>query len=111
MTVIGCQKRASVPAMFDPEIDAELTLFSAPRGGRKTPIRGEYRGVFSIAKDLAFSKRLQLSDEASLLAEQPTIVGVQFLCPNDALLHFKVGTVFSVWEGRTIGQGRVVKVR
>jgi hypothetical protein len=97
--------------MLYPEIDAELTLFPPAQGGRETPISGEYRGVFTVTADQAYSVRLVIPAEFPLSAEHPKTVGVQFLHPNDALPHFKVGTVFSVWEGRAIGHGRVVSVR
>jgi hypothetical protein len=110
MAVIG-QKPTSEVAMLHPEIDAELTLLPPAQGGREAPIRGEYRGVFTVAADKAYSMRLEIPAESPLSAEHPTTVGVQFLHPKDALPHFKVGTVFSMWEGRAIGHGRVVSVR
>lgn len=97
--------------MLSPEIDVELTLYSPAHGGRRTHIRGEYRGMFSVESNQAFSVRFQLTDELPLVAEHSTTVGVQFLCPEDALPHFKVGTNFCVWEGRAIGHGRVVRLR
>ncbi len=93
-----------------PEVVVEITLLSSEAGGRNGAIlRGEYRGVLGIGSD-NFSVRFFVPLEGGLLPNQRTIFGVQFLVPEAALPHFAVGTTFTVWEGKVIGNGRVLEV-
>jgi hypothetical protein len=68
-----------------PEIVVEITLLSFKAGSRNGAIlQGEYRGVLGVGSE-HFS--------------------VRFFVP-----HFPVGTAFTVWEGKVIGNGRVLEV-
>lgn len=96
--------------MITPEIDAVITLYASQAGGRQHAIRGEYRGVLSLSEDEAYSMRITIPDHAEFHPGQTLTVGVQFLFPEMALPRFPIDTTFRVWEGGTIGHGRVVKV-
>lgn len=93
-----------------PEIVVEITLLPSEAGGREGVIRqGEYRGVLGIGRE-NFSVRFFVPRSDGFAPSQVQRFGVQFLVPETALSHFPVGTEFTVWEGRVIGNGRVLEV-
>ncbi|SJZ52147.1 hypothetical protein SAMN02745119_00872 [Trichlorobacter thiogenes] len=93
-----------------PEIVVEITLLTTEVGGRKNSIpEGEYRGVLGVGTE-NFSVRFFIPIECNLTPGATQQIGVQFLFPEIALPHFPVGATFTVWEGRIIGNGRVLEV-
>ena len=93
-----------------PEIIVEITLLPPETGGRKGAIlHGEYRGVLGIGPE-NFSVRFLVPFAEGFSPSQTQQFGVQFLFPEAALPYFSVGTSFTVWEGRVIGNGRVLEV-
>jgi hypothetical protein len=93
-----------------PEIVVEITLLSFKAGSRNGAIlQGEYRGVLGVGSE-HFSVRFFVPVEGGLLPNQRARLGVQFLVPEAAVPHFPVGTAFTVWEGKVIGNGRVLEV-
>lgn len=92
-----------------PEIAVEVSLLPTERGGRQNPIsEGEYRCVLSVGEE-NFSARFYIPQQG-LIFEVPRKLYVQFLYPEMALPFFSVGTSFSVWEGKIIGNGKVIEV-
>ena len=93
-----------------PEIIVEITLLPSAAGGRTgTILQGEYRGVLGVGSE-NFSVRFFVPLENGFSPSQTQQFGVQFLAPEAALPHFPVGSAFSVWEGRAIGNGRVLEL-
>lgn len=71
---------------------------------------GEYRSVVGIDSK-NFSARWVVPVETELAPGGCAgTFGIQFLFPEAALPHFKVGAAFTVWEGKEIGSGRVLSV-
>lgn len=99
-----------MPLPVAPEIVAEIFLLPSEEGGRKGPIRkGEYRGVLGVGDD-HFSFRTVVPFADGFQLGQTARLGVQFLVPEAALEHFRVGTAFTVWEAGAIGHGTVLEV-
>lgn len=93
-----------------PEIIVEITLLPSEAGGRESAIlHGEYRGVLGVGLE-NFSVRFCIPLAEGFSPGQAQHFGVQFLIPEAALPHFPVGAAFTVWEGRIIGNGRVLEV-
>jgi hypothetical protein len=94
-----------------PDIVAELQLHPSEPAGRLSSIcSGEYRGVLGIDSE-HFSARWVIPVGAELApGGRSGTFGIQFLLPEAALPHFKVGAAFTVWEGKEIGSGRVISV-
>lgn len=93
-----------------PEIVVEITLLPSEAGGREGAIlQGEYRGVLGVGPE-NFSVRFFVPLADGFSPSQTQRFGVQFLVPEAALPHFPVGAAFTVWEGRVIGNGRVLEV-
>jgi hypothetical protein len=98
-----------VSTSVTPNILAEITLYPATQGGRKSTIlQGEYRGVLGIGAD-HFSVRFAVESSNGFPAGETKIVGIQFLFPETAITSFSVGSTFTIWEGRDIGRGHVIK--
>jgi len=93
-----------------PEIIVEITLLPTEGGGRQRAIHtGEYRGVLGVGAE-NFSVRFFVPMERSVSPGETQRFGAQFLFPETALPYFPVGATFTVWEGRVIGNGRVLEV-
>lgn len=89
-----------------PDITVRLKLLRTERGGRDEPLpAGEYRGILA-ARGQHFSFRCMLPELA--LGETCTL-DVEFMFPELARPIFKHSLEFNLWEGGTIGYGRVLK--
>ena len=89
-----------------PEFFAEIHLLPAESGGRRGPlVTGEWRTVLGINNE-HWSARLTFSGQPE--PGSTFHAGVQLLSPKEALPLFPVGAEFTVWEGGTKGNGRVV---
>ncbi len=93
-----------------PEITVEISLLPTEGGGRQSSIsEGEYRGILGVGNE-NFSVRFFVPLQDGLTPGASGKFGVQFLFPEAALPHFPVGTTFTVWEGKIIGNGKVLEV-
>ena len=93
-----------------PEIVVEISLLPTAGGGRQRPIsEGEYRGILGVGQE-NFSVRFFVPLAGGLAPGASGKFGVQFLVPESALPYFRVGTSFTVWEGKIIGEGKVLEV-
>jgi hypothetical protein len=94
-----------------PDIVAELRLHPGEANGRLSSIcAGEYRGVLGIDSEHFSARWVVPVGEGLVPGGRTGTFGIQFLVPEAALPHFKVGAAFTIWEGREIGCGRVVSV-
>jgi hypothetical protein len=92
------------------DITVKLKLLSTARGGRAEALPGgEYRGVLS-ARGQHFSFRCELPDADGLELGESCKLEIEFLFPDLALPFFKINDEFNLWEGGTVGYGRVLKV-
>jgi hypothetical protein len=92
-----------------PHIAAKVKLLTTDRGGRAEPIpEGEYQGIIS-ARGQHFSFRCEMPPEG--LEPGSTVkLDIEFLFPHLAVPFFKDQLEFNIWEGGTVGYGRVVKL-
>ena len=92
------------------DITVKLKLLTTARGGRTEALPGgEYRGILS-ARGQHFSFRCTLPAGAGLALGESSQVEIEFLFPDLALPFFKHNDEFNLWEGGTVGYGRVIKV-
>lgn len=90
-------------------ITAKIRLLSEARGGRAEPIPGgEFNGIIA-ARGQHFSYRC-IMPPGGLVPGVTATVDIEFMFPELALPFFKVLDEFNLWEGVTIGHGRVVKL-
>jgi hypothetical protein len=92
------------------DITVKLKLLTTARGGRADALPGgEYRGILS-ARGQHFSFRCELPPAAGLALGESCKLEIEFLFPDLALPFFKPNDEFNLWEGGTVGYGRVLKV-
>lgn len=96
---------------MNPDLLVSIQLRPASAGGRQSAIpAGEYRGIVGV-RGVTFSMRWLLPDGKRIEPGGPEErVGLQFLDREIATPNFMEGTSFEVWEGKVIGEGRVVEV-
>jgi len=98
----------------EPDLIADVTLYSTADGGRKGPLRGDLHEWFGCPC------KLQKSDEQAWdcrflikgLVIQPgetRRLGVVFLSREIALPMFVGAGRFYLWEGRIVGEAEVVQ--
>jgi hypothetical protein len=93
------------------DIVAEIRLHPTEVNGRLSSIcSGEYRCVLGIDSQHFSARWIVPVGEELAPGGRPSTFGIQFLVPEAALPHFKVGAAFTVWEGKEIGSGRVLSV-
>lgn len=92
-----------------PHIAAKVKLLTTDRGGRADPIpEGEYQGIIS-ARGQHFSFRCEMPAKGLELGKTINL-DIEFLFPHLAVPFFKDRLEFNIWEGGTVGYGRVVKL-
>ena len=87
---------------------ATITLFPPGSGGRDGPILSPWFGCVIQTGDANFEVRLRIDSTFDLGTTRT--VGLDFLYPGDALAVIGPGLSFKLWEGRTIGWGKVEQV-
>ena len=99
---------------LSPDVIADVTLYSTENGGRQTPLRGDLRPWFScpckIRKedDRGWECRL-LVDGVVFEPGETRRVGISFLSREQAVPIFFAAKNFFLWEGRIIGEARIVE--
>ncbi|GKT26119.1 hypothetical protein [Acidovorax sp. SUPP3334] len=99
-------------------IFAKINLFSNFDGGRSQAIPAMNFGCPVFFENIpALSKhgydcRLLMSEYGQSISpgEIAEPVPIIFLSQDEVLLHVKVGAQFSLWEGKKIGVGEILKI-
>ena len=94
----------------EPDAIVEVRFLTTAEGGRMKPVLGtDFRTVFEIDGE---------NHSGCFIAPDPLVmelgctyeVPVFFLYPEHVLPKLAVGKAFTVWEGRTIASGKIVRV-
>ena len=90
-------------------IVVELRLHPSEPDGRLSSIcPGEYRCILGIGSEHFSARWVVPPGEELAPGGRACTFGIEFLFPENALPHFKAGAVFTVWEGKESGSGRVL---
>lgn len=91
--------------------DAVVSVRFLPsaEGGRRSEIVGQLYACPLFVAGRAFECRLLLQEGRAVLGESYELP-VAFLCPEEALAVANVGDDVSLWEGKTIARGRILRV-
>lgn len=97
---------------------ATIHLIRTEEGGRKQPLPPKIFGCpvfFENVPELqehGYDCRFLLAEHAEPISPGRTVDGIAllFLSPDEVLPHMKPGVRFSLWEGKTIGSGTVIRV-
>jgi hypothetical protein len=100
------------------KVFAKVKLLSSAEGGRSMPLPLEVFGCPMFIEGIpelsthAYDCRLLLSPALGRMAPGDIIeeVGIVFLSPEEVLSYVNVGTRFTLWEGRTIAHGEVLRL-
>jgi hypothetical protein len=95
---------------FRADILAEVHLLPTENGGRRGPTPADKFGCPVGIGSEFFDMRIDLSGIGSLSPGQTARVPIKFLRPDFVLPLLRVGSEFTLWEGRTIGHGRVIEM-
>ncbi|WP_303907142.1 hypothetical protein [Thiohalomonas denitrificans] len=87
-----------------------VRFLTPEEGGRKTPIEGERYGCPLMLNGQGFDCRFVLDGYACFELGKSYEIPVKFLNPVLALKELREGTEISLWEGKIIARGVVIKV-
>lgn len=88
----------------------EVELLATSDGGRNGPTPPEKFGCPLEIEGKFYDCRFDLSGSGPLRPGHSSLVPVAFLYREDVLPLLSQGSRFNLWEGRTIGSGRVVSI-
>jgi len=97
---------------------ARISLARTEEGGRRTPISAAtypcpvfFEGVPELSAH-GYDCRIALSDLGRPISPGDTVdeVAMAFLSADEVLPHLRPGVTFTLWEGKTIGRGTVLRV-
>ncbi|MEI2260872.1 MULTISPECIES: hypothetical protein [Stenotrophomonas] len=86
-----------------------VRFLQSAEGGRRTDIVGQVYACPLFVAGRVFDCRVLLQEGRAVLGESYELP-VAFLFPEDALAVANVGEDVSLWEGRTIARGRILRV-
>jgi hypothetical protein len=95
---------------FSPNITAEVHMLATDEGGRQGPTPPDMFGCpVGIAGEF-FDMRMDLSSVGALPPGASAQVPIRFLRPDLVMPLLHPGEVFTLWEGKTVGTGKVVQI-
>lgn len=92
-----------------PDIVATIELAPSDAGGRASPMPARWFGCVMVVNGRNHDIPLRLTQP--LQTGEARRVGIDFLDPNTAIAHIRIGTTFGLWEGGIVGQGAVEIVK
>jgi len=95
--------------MVQPDIIISVRFLLSAEGGRSGDVVGKIYSCPLYVAGRAFDCRLLLEGGRAILGENYEIP-VAFLFPEEALVVAKPGADMSLWEGRTVARGRILRV-
>lgn len=96
--------------MMKQEAIIHIRFLTSAEGGRTSPISGEKYGCPIMVDGAGFDCRFVLNETTCFELGGSYEIPVNFLNPDLALKHLQEGTKISLWEGKTIGVGKVIKI-
>jgi hypothetical protein len=95
---------------FTPNITAQVSLLPSAEGGRKGPTPPDVFGCPVGISGEFFDMRIDLSMVGPLRPGTSAEVPIRFLRPDLVVPLLHPGDTFTLWEGRTIGTGKVLRI-
>ncbi len=95
---------------WKPDAIVEIELLPTDKGGRCTPISVPQYGCPCGIGGEYLDCTLDLTEVGEVAPGGKARVPIKFLHPEFARPLLKAGVPFTLWEGRTIGHGRVMEV-
>ncbi len=96
--------------LWTPDLFVEVALLTPEAGGRRVATPPNWYGCPIEIDGLYFDGRLDLTEVGPVEPGRVFEAPLKFSWPEGARPHFDVGKCFSLWEGRTVGAGKVLAV-
>lgn len=96
-------------SQFPGDIIAEIQMLKSEDGGKKQVITGDYSCPARIDGRF-FDCRVHIGHDRQISPGETTKTSVTFLDWNGVKPRLSVGAVFELFEGRTVGHARVLKI-
>ena len=96
--------------LFPTHVVAEIHFIPTAEGGKKLQLT---RSLFGCPLNLNgdyFDMRIDLSEVGIVSPGDTVRVPMAFLSPELILPRLRVGSEFTLWEGRTVARGRVTEI-
>ena len=91
-----------------PDIDIEIRFKKSEEGGRQSPIVGDVYGCPMIIDGEAFECRLVFENKILQLGVVNE-VSVKFMNPDLVLPKLSIGKKITLWEGKEVASGKVLR--
>ena len=92
-----------------PELVADLHLYSFEEGGKKLPLVLGYGCPCSVYEDTREAWDGYPLVDSPMMPGETRRVGFIFLSGNEAVEALSTGECFYLWEGKLIGEARIVR--
>ena len=94
-----------------PEIVSEIRFLGTEQGGRQGPTEADWDGCPMQIGEAFHDCRLDLSEHGPISPGETIRLPITFVEPS--LVHGRLwpGVAFTLWEGKTVAEGRVVSMR
>lgn len=93
--------------MNDADIVARVMLHATSAGGRQGPTPADKFGCLLVVEKCCLDCRLLLAETGALHPGASAVVPIKFLEPDLAKELLKVGSRFSLRDGKVVGEGEV----
>lgn len=88
----------------------QIELLPTEDGGRSGATPSDKFGCPLEIGSKFYDCRFDLTASGPLRPGHSSVVPVAFLFPEDVIPLLSEGTTFKLWEGRTIGTGRIISI-
>ena len=96
--------------LIQPDVSAEIKLYSTAEGGLKNPVFLPKVGCILTYKGENFSCFLLLPEDSKVFPGDKTILPIKFLYPDLIKSNLKVGDTFTLKDYRVIADGKIVEI-
>lgn len=96
--------------MMKPEAIIRVRFLTPEEGGRMSSIQGDQYACPVMVNKKGFDCRFVLDDRVCFDLGETYEIPVKFLSPDHAFKCIREGVEISLWEGKTIAKGIVLKI-
>ena len=91
-----------------PDAVIKVRFLTTEEGGRESAIEGERYGCPIMVDGHGFDCRFVLTGATRFDLGETYKIEVKFLNSESAMNELEIGTMISLWEGKTIAEGKIL---
>lgn len=95
---------------LEPDAVLEVRFLTTEEGGRASPVESDRFGCPLLINRRGFDCRFVLEGTKRFEPGETYQVEVKFLDPDAALKEIQAGAAISLWEGREIAKGGILRI-